>query len=165
MSENLSEKESNTEPSFKLNYATAILVLVVLIPVIYTVITNLQKAPTPSIIAPATNSAPAQTSNQQSGIEIALKAVADNPGFQTYLNLGLAYYNTSKYPESIEAWEKALKYNPQSDLAYNNIAAAYGAMNKWDEEIEACKKALAINPNLELAKRNLAWAEEMKNKK
>ncbi len=162
----MSNNTNPVEPSFKLNYATLILLLVILIPLIYTVITNLQK-PTPApVITPATvNSSSAPAESSASTIEKALKSVADNPDFQSYLNLGLAYYGAAKYTESIQSWEKALKYNPKSDLAYNNIAAAYGAMNKWDEEIEACKKALAINPNLELAKRNMEWAIGMKNKK
>ena len=161
----MSNNTNPVEPSFKLNYTTFILLLVILIPIVYTVVANLQKTTPPPVIAPASVSTSAPASNSQSAIEKALKSVADNPNFQTYIDLGLAYYGAAKYSESIQAWEKALQYNPKSDLAYNNIAAAYGAMNRWDEEIEACKKALAINPNLELAKRNMEWAIGMKNKK
>ena len=162
MSESTSKKSDKTEPSFSLNYATAILFLMILIPIVYTLVSNLQKPVPPPVIIPTVNSVAA--SNPANVIEINLKAVADNPGFQSYLNLGLAYYNVARYEEGIAAWKKALEYNPKSDLAYNNIAAAYGAMNKWDEEISACKKALAINPNLDLAKRNMDWAKEMKSK-
>jgi predicted Zn-dependent protease len=164
MTETVVNKEKETEPSFKLNYATVILLLVIAIPLVYTVVTNLQPKSAPPVITPATNTAKETPANSSNAIESALQGVADNPSYQTYLNLGLAYYNVSKFPESVKAWEKALEYNPKSDLAYNNIAAAYGAMNKWDEEIEACKKALEINPNFDLAKRNLKWAQEMKDK-
>jgi tetratricopeptide (TPR) repeat protein len=165
MSEPTAKKEKDAEPSFKLNYATIILLLVILIPMLYTVFTNLQPKAGPPVITPAAANTNTATATSSSAIETALKAVADNPSYQTYLNLGLAYYGASKYTESVEAWRKALGYNPKSDLAYNNIAAAYGAMNMWDEEIEACKQALAINPNFDLAKRNLKWAQEMKDKK
>jgi tetratricopeptide (TPR) repeat protein len=165
MSEPHSRNTQESEPTFKLNYATVILLMVILIPVVYTVITNLQPKPASPEINAAPKSAPVSSAAAASPLEPALKAVVDNPGFQSYLNLGLVYYGAAKYDESIKAWEKALEYNPKSDLAYNNIAAAYGAINKWDEEIAACQKALAINPNLDLAKRNLSWAQEMKNKK
>ena len=164
MSDSTSKKTNTAEPSFRLNYATAILFLMILIPVVYTVVTNLEKATPPPVIIPAVNSAPTPAANPTSVIETNLKAVADNPGFQSYLNLGLAYYNVARYEDGITAWKKALEYDPKSDLAYNNIAAAYGAMNKWDEEIAACEKALAINPNLDLAKRNMDWAKGMKAK-
>ena len=95
----------------------------------------------------------------------ALKAVADNPGAASYVQLGMVYYNQGQYEEGIKAWEKALKFNPNNEVAYNDIAAAYGAMHKWDAEISACQKALAINPNFDLAKRNLAWATSKKNEK
>jgi|ERR1043165_7769577 tetratricopeptide (TPR) repeat protein len=160
------QKVSQAEPSFKLNYITAILLLVILIPVVYTVVANLQRpepAPQISPVKVDQSSTPAQSS--AGAIEAALKAVAAAPAYNTYINLGLAYYNAAQYPEAIKAWEKALEYNPKGELAYNNIAAAYGNMNNYDAEIEICKRALAINPNLEIAKRNLAWAESQKNKK
>jgi len=46
-------KQSNPEPSFKLNYATVILLLVILIPFVYTVIVNLQKPEPAPQITPA----------------------------------------------------------------------------------------------------------------
>jgi tetratricopeptide (TPR) repeat protein len=161
----MSEKEKSKEPGFELNYASAILILVILIPSIYTVIVNLEKpAPMPEITSAAIHSN-AVPVNPASAIDAALQAANDKPGYGTYINLGLAYYNSSKYTESIKAWEKALEYNPKGELAYNNIAAAYGNMNNYDAEIEICKRALAINPNLDLAKRNMAWAQSMKDKK
>ena len=156
--------ENNTEPSFKLNYATVILLLVILIPVIYTIVANLEKPQPLPLISP-TVTTPAQNSNPASPIETALQVATVKPDYNSYINLGLAYYNAARYPESIKAWEKALEYNPKGELAFNNIAAAYGNMNNYDAEIEICQRALAINPDLEIAKRNMEWAKSMKNKK
>src|SRR4051812_41047364 len=97
MIETESKKANTTEPAFKLNYATVILLLVILIPVVYTVVTNLQPATPPPSITPATPTTPAKSSNSAAPLESALKAVADNPGFQSYLNLGLVYYNAANY--------------------------------------------------------------------
>ncbi len=161
----MSEKENAVEPSFKLNYATAILLLVILIPVLYTVYANLQR-PTPlPVINPAQATAPTPAATPADAINEALKAVAARPDYTSYINLGLAYYKSAMYHESITAWEKALEYNPQGELAFNNIAAAYGNLNDYDAEIKICERALAINPNLDIAKRNMEWAKSMKNKK
>ncbi len=162
----MSEKESTVEPSFKLNYATVILLLVILIPVVYTVAVNLQKPAEAPVITPANRTtAPAATTTPEDAINAALKVVAEKPDYTAYINLGLAYYNNARYQESINAWEKALEYNPKGELAFNNIAAAYGNMNNYDAEIQICERALAINPNLDIAKRNMEWAKSMKNKK
>lgn len=158
-------KQDNPEPSFRLNYATVILLLVILIPVIYTVVVNLQKPEPMPQITPATSSTTSQSAPPASTIDAAARIAAAKPAYESYVNLGLAYYNAAQYQEAIKAWEKALEYNPKGELAYNNIAAAYGNMNNYDAEIEICKRALAINPNLDIAKRNMAWAEGMKNKK
>ena len=160
----MSEKEKSKEPSFKLNYATAILLLVILIPVVYTIVANLQKPEPQPQITPAA-AVVTQSTNTSSVIEGALQNANAKPGYDSYINLGLAYYNAKQYEPAIKAWEKALEYNPKGDLAYNNIAAAYGCVGNYDAEIEICNRALSINPNLDLARRNLAWATEMKNKK
>lgn len=97
-------------------------------------------------------------------VEAAQKEAQTNPSYQAYLNLGLVYYQSGKFKESIEATKKAIEYNANRAAAYNNLAAAYGALEQWDLEIEACKKALEIEPDLQLAKNNLAWALSQKQK-
>src|SRR4051812_12163196 len=124
------KNENNPEPSFRLNYATVLLLLVILIPVIYTVVVNLQKPEsmpviTPAVTAPAAN----QNVSPSAAIDAAAKVAAAKPTYESYINLGLTYYNAAQYQESIKAWEKALEYNPKGELAFNNIAAAYGNMN------------------------------------
>ncbi|MBX2908643.1 MAG: tetratricopeptide repeat protein [Chitinophagales bacterium] len=155
----MNKETSIVEPSFKINYATVILALALLILVVYIVATNLNSssAPQQQKVVEKQNITPSV-----SGIESALKATELNPNYETYFNLGLVYYNAANYLESVSAWKKALEYNPQSAVAYNNIAAAYGALEMWNEEIAACEKALAIDPNMTLAKNNLDWAKKMK---
>ena len=156
--------QKSMEPAFTLNYATLILLLVILIPLVYTVAVNLQSPAPPPVITPSANSTSGQVQNTgtSSAVETAMKAVIDNPNFTSYTNLGIAYYGAAKYEDAVKAFQKSLEYNPKSDLAYNNIAAAYGALSDWDNEIAACKKALEINPNFDLAKRNLNWAMSKK---
>ena len=166
MSELSTEKNDITEPSFKLNYISVILILVLLIPAVYTIVVYLQAPPPPPDIKKDQPQQQTQTSNANSpsAIETALKRVSDAPNFDSYLNLGLVYYGALKYDDAIKAWRKAIELNPNSALAYNDIAAAYGSMNNWDEEIKACQKALSIDPNMTLAKNNLNWAISQKSK-
>lgn len=148
-----------------LSAATGVLWLVLLIPVAYTFISNIQKESVMPEIKPAPRVVQQIPLVSTSALDAAVKAASENPGYKTLLNLGLEYYSVGNYKQSIEVWNKALTYNNSSDLLYTNIAAAYGALQMWDEEIAACEKALSINPNFDLAKRNLNWAKQMKNKK
>jgi tetratricopeptide (TPR) repeat protein len=166
MAEQSTEKQDNTEPSFKLNYISAILLLALLIPAVYTIVVNLQAPPPPpEITKEQPQQAQAKSATDPSVIEAALKRVAEKPNFDSYINLGLVYYGALKYDDAIKAWNKAIELNPNSALAYNDVAAAYGAINNYDEEIKACEKALSIDPNMALAKNNLNWARSQKNKK
>jgi tetratricopeptide (TPR) repeat protein len=168
MAEEIKTETNNSEPSFKLNYISLILILVILIPAVYTIWANLQPATPAPDISKATQTqtptAPPPTANG-AALEAALKRVADKPDYDSYINLGIVYYQAAKYEDAIKTWNKAIELNPKSAVAYNDIAAAYGAINQYDEEIKACEKALSIDPTMTLAKNNLKWAQSQKNKK
>ncbi len=83
-----------------------------------------------------------------------------NPSAESWLNLSVIYYNNTLYLLSINAAQKALKFNPNLAAAYNNICSAYNAIGQWEKAIEACEKALEIDNNFELAKNNLKWAKQ-----
>lgn len=147
--------------------ATFILVWCAVLPFCYIFYSNfVRETPQPlQAQNQTTTTAPATAANNfTSALEAAEKGMQANPSYQTYLNLGLVYYQSGKYQESIEATKKALEYNAKSAVAYNNLAAAYGMLAQWDLEIEACKKALEIEPDMQLAKNNLAWAISEKQK-
>ncbi len=98
----------------------------------------------------------------KSGLLLALKNVEDNPNYENYLNLSLAYYNDENWEECIKAAQKALELNPDDPSAYNNICTAYIQMGKYDEAIKNCKKAIELLPDYQLAKNNLNWALKRK---
>jgi tetratricopeptide (TPR) repeat protein len=112
--------------------------------------------------SPEANAAPVVEKISTDPVDLELKNVAKSPDVNSYLNLGLAYYNARLYDDAIKAWTKALEYDPQNALIYNNIGSAYGALNRPDEEINACTKAITIKPDFDLAKRNLNWAQQQK---
>jgi tetratricopeptide (TPR) repeat protein len=167
MAEETEKNTDSTEPTFKLNYISAILLLVLLIPAGYTIWANLQSPPPPPEIPKAqipAQTPPANNTPTPQAEEAALKRIADKPDYDGYVNLGMVYYGSAKYEDAIKAWNKAIALNPKSAIAYNDIAAAYGAMSNWDEEIKACEKALSIDPNMTLAKNNMNWAKSQKSK-
>ncbi len=156
---------SKDEINIKLNFSTLVLSLVLFIPLGYLVYANfVQKQPE---AIPATEVKTTETSavgNIQSAVEAAKGATEKAPSYQTFLNLGLVYYQAGDFEKSVAATQKAIDLDPNQAVAYNNIAAAYGAMEKWDVEIAACEKALQLDPNFQLAKNNLAWAKSQKEK-
>ena len=161
------------EATFKLNYVTAILLLVVAILMGYIIYFNLERvkenAPVSNNNQNSPSSEPAGNSpNKLTPAEaqiLALRAVADKPGFHTYFELALADYAVDSDYAAIRAWGKALEYEPTSAAAYSDIGVTYGKLGKYDDEIAACRKALAIDPNYSLAQNNINWAMDKKNGK
>lgn len=146
---------------------TLVFTLLIAMPIGYLVYANLIRE-TQAPILPSNNqviTAPSSSSASfASAVEAAEKAATANPGYQSYLNLGLAYFQAGMYEKSIEATQKAIDSDGKQAVAYNNIAAAYGVLENWDMEIAACEKALQLKPDFQLAKNNLEWAKSQKAK-
>lgn len=147
------ENSSNTsenKPSFKVNFLSVLLALLIIVPLVYFLMTKDGNE----------NTALDKTQSSIDALQAAKSAVNTNPNYDTYLNLSLQYYNSGMFEECIAASNKAITYNVNGDGAYNNIGAAYGALGKYNKEIEFCEKAVLINPNNQLAKNNIIWAKE-----
>jgi tetratricopeptide (TPR) repeat protein len=56
-----------------------------------------------------------------------------------------------KHDEAIEYYDKALKINPENELALTYTGLSLTILGKHDEAIEYYDKALKINPENELA--------------
>jgi tetratricopeptide (TPR) repeat protein len=89
-------------------------------------------------------------------------AAAPADSLQGLLNLSAEYYRQGKFPECIDAADKAIQLNAGSAEAFNNKGACYGSLGMFEEEIQAEQEALKLNPGNQLAKNNLAWAMEKK---
>lgn len=159
------ETENNFKPEDKIqfNKVTVILLALIILPLAYVWLTG-DKTPTETPITPAPVQAPAPAASASSQIDAAKDAVAKNPGFDSYLQLGLAYYLNKEYQNSIDASLKAIGYKPNNPTAWNNLGSAYNALEMWDKGIEACEYALKLQPDFQLAKNNLNWAKQSKKK-
>lgn len=156
----------NQSGSKAFSLSNGVLLIVFLMPLAYLVYANFIREVPKALPNEPQPSGKAENSSQSisflSAIEAAEKAAQAHPSYQSFLNLGLVYYQSGMYEKSIEATQKAIDLDPNQAVAYNNIAAAYGALEKWDFEIAACEKALQLDSHFQLAKNNLEWAKSQK---
>lgn len=80
----------------------------------------------------------------------------DSKSFPMEWYQGLAYFNKSEYPKSLELFQKAYFKNPNNINVINNYAGSLELNNNRKEAILYYKKALAISNNFEDARLNLA---------
>lgn len=143
-----------------------ILVAFLLLPLIYLVIMEQPSKMTDKAV-PASNSAsPEQPKeevtarNSLVSLEAAKEKAARDSSFDSFFQLAFEYYKAGMFMDAVNAGEKAVAINPNSETAYNNICSAYNELKMYDKAIEACNKALAVKPDFQLARNNLKWAEE-----
>lgn len=64
-----------------------------------------------------------------------------------YINMGhllqTVYHEEDR---AVDCYEKAIRKNPNSALAYNNLASLYFDTGEWEEAVKNAKKALEISP-------------------
>ncbi len=62
------------------------------------------------------------------------------------MSYGLVLCGKGRYEDAIEAFDKAIKLNPSSAVAWNNKGNALKLQNKHDEAIMAFDKSVELNP-------------------
>jgi protein O-GlcNAc transferase len=75
-----------------------------------------------------------------------------------HINSGNSFAIRGQLNEAIACYRKALKVNPNSDVAYNNLGNVFKDKGQIDEAIDLYKKALQINQNYGPAYSNLGNA-------
>jgi tetratricopeptide (TPR) repeat protein len=86
------------------------------------------------------------------------KKVAENPSYENYLDLAVAYLNNKMAFRSFAPLNKALVLQPNSPVVYNNLGYAYILMQDFDAGITNCEKAIQLDTSFQLAKNNLNMA-------
>ncbi len=158
MESNTFQSDQNKPKRQWSSYAILALIAIILVVFLY------NRSKTDSV--PEQVQATASTANSE--LERAKDNALSNPGFDTYVNLGLLYYRNEEYQNCINITIKALEFSAPPEkqaLAYNNIGSAYNVLSMPDSAIKACEKALSLKPDMELAKNNLKAAKSaIKNK-
>lgn len=92
--------------------------------------------------------------------EIGLKKYIDSGGSpKATVELAIQAANSEKYEEAIALWEKALKYNAESALAYFNLGYANLCLGRYDAAVEATRRALELQNDYREASANLVLSE------
>ncbi|MFC2168941.1 tetratricopeptide repeat protein [Acidobacteriota bacterium] len=81
------------------------------------------------------------------------KANDQDPQYQ--YNMGLVYLNNGDVDRAILYFKKALKLNPEYDLAFNSMGLAYSMKGELEKSVEYFQKCIQINPVLTEAHNNL----------
>lgn len=76
-----------------------------------------------------------------------------------YLTKGSTFVEQQRFSEGIEAFQTALLFDRQNDVAYSNIGATLALQQRYDSALVYLRRALELNPELEKARRNLEICE------
>jgi adenylate cyclase len=94
------------------------------------------------------------TGRPQDGLELIQRAMRLNPHYPyNYpFHLGQAYYILSRYPQAIEAYERGLQSNPNSERLRVWLAAAYAQAGRVEDATWEAEQVLAVNPDFSVSR-------------
>jgi cytochrome c-type biogenesis protein CcmH/NrfG len=100
---------------------------------------------------------PVQSQGQlQNQIQLLQDTVKKNPrDNRAWIQLGNMLMDSARFPEAIDAYQKALELDPGNVDVRVDMGTCYRNAGQPQKAVEAYKKALAINPNHLNAYRNL----------
>lgn len=61
---------------------------------------------------------------------------------------GLQRQQEKRFPEAIQAYERALRYDPNQSTTLNNLGFCYKSMGKYHKAVTYYRQALSIDPQL-----------------
>ena len=63
-----------------------------------------------------------------------------------WVNKGNAFYNQEKFEEAIEAYDEAIRLDPNNEYAWHSKGLALGELDRYNEAIEAYDETIRIDP-------------------
>lgn len=78
-----------------------------------------------------------------------VKEVENTNDPEKLAQLGDKYFDSNRYPEAIEAYEKVLKLNPKDVDTYNDLGLALHYTARSEKAIEILRKGTEVNPSLQ----------------
>jgi len=71
-----------------------------------------------------------------------------------WTELGNSYFDTGKHEKALEAYQKALEFNPNNAEVLTDMGVMYRRTGKPAEAVKSFDKAIAIDPRAEIARFN-----------
>lgn len=106
-----------------------------------------------------------QLENQLSKLQKKVSSEKAEP--EEYYQLGSIYLDKKLYTQSVQMFQKALKFKDlepeNAALIYNALGFAYAALEQYDLAIRQYKQALKFQPEYVTALNNLGYSYEQKN--
>ncbi len=65
---------------------------------------------------------------------------------EQWIDDGIAFYDAGKYKEAIEAYNNAIRLDPNYAIAYNNRGNAYRDLKEYTKAIKDYNRAIDLNP-------------------
>jgi Flp pilus assembly protein TadD len=89
--------------------------------------------------------------------EVIYRQALLSPGQQAnaWCYLGILFYDTGNYSDSLDAYEKAIALQPEFPVALSNCANTLSALERFEEAVASCDAALALKPDYATAWTNL----------
>jgi tetratricopeptide (TPR) repeat protein len=75
------------------------------------------------------------------------KAIAMNPGYLSYYNLGIAYGKSGMINDAIEAFKNCVRLKTDFAEGFFNLGVAYFQLSQWNDAIANLNRAVEINPD------------------
>jgi len=73
---------------------------------------------------------------------------------EQWVSEGIAFYKAGKYKAAIEAYDNAIRIDPDYAVAYNNRGNTYNDLKDYEKGKEDCSRAIELNPEMALAYHN-----------
>jgi tetratricopeptide (TPR) repeat protein len=70
-----------------------------------------------------------------------------------WVDMGVCYYELEKNEEAVNSMEKAIKLNPNHQIAHLNLGIVNFSLGNKEKALNFWKKAVALDPNSEVGKR------------
>ncbi|MDF0589688.1 tetratricopeptide repeat protein [Candidatus Methanocrinis natronophilus] len=73
-------------------------------------------------------------------------------------NKGVALYNLGEYDEAVQAYDEAIRLDPEFAIAWNNKGLALRNLGEYDEAVQAYDEAIRLDPEFAIAWNNKGLA-------
>ncbi len=90
------------------------------------------------------------------------KSVSKDPEALAFYSKGLDQLKSENYEKATEAFQNAVRIDPQFSFAWDNLGISYRKLGDYDKALEAYKKSLEIDPTGLMPLQNIAIVYQYK---